>query len=112
MQWKRSGCPPTITPLRRSDFAIDVLQQDYDPNLTTATRAQERADAILRQMSLRAERGNLVIPANVGQEVLDVVDVTDERCGIDHDKYRVQAIRVDYDRRKAVYDQRLTIGAP
>ena len=33
-------------------LAIDDLDQTYDPNLTTATRAQERADAILRQMSL------------------------------------------------------------
>jgi hypothetical protein len=93
-------------------LAIDVLEQDYDPNLQTATRAQERADAILRQMSLRAERGNLVIPANVGQEVLDVVDVTDERCGIDRDKYRVTAIDTTFDRRSHRYDQRLTLGEP
>jgi hypothetical protein len=93
-------------------LAIDQLEQDYDPNLQTATRAQERADAILRQMSLRAERGNLVIPTNVGQELLDVITVTDERCGISGEKYRVQAIQTDYDRRKGRYEQMLTLGAP
>jgi hypothetical protein len=93
-------------------LAIDQLEQDYDPNLQTATRAQERADAILRQMSLRAERGNLVIPTNVGQELLDVIEVTDERCGISEEKYRVLAIQTDYDRRQGKYEQRLTIGAP
>ena len=84
----------------------------YHPNLQTSTRAQERADAILRQMSLRAERGNLVIPTNVGQELLDVVEVTDARCGIDQDKYRVTAIDTTLDRRSHRYDQRLTLGVP
>jgi len=93
-------------------LAIDILEQDYDPNLQTAARAQERADALLREASLRAERGNLVIPTNVGQELLDVVEVTDERCGISQEKYRVQAIQTDYDRRQGKYEQRLTIGAP
>jgi len=93
-------------------LAIDQLEQDYDPNLQTAARAQERADAILRQMSLRAERGNLVVPTNVGQELLDVVEVTDERCGISEEKYRVLAIQTDYDRRQGIYTQRLALCAP
>jgi len=93
-------------------LAIDILEQDYDPNLQTATRAQERADAILRQMSLRAERGNLVIPTNVGQELLDVITVTDERCGISEENYRILAIQTDYDRRQGIYTQRLALCAP
>jgi len=93
-------------------LAIDTLEQDYDPNLQTATRAQERADALLREASLRAERGNLVIPTNVGQELLDVVEVTDERCGVSEEKYRVEAIQTDYDRRQGRYEQRLSLGAP
>jgi len=93
-------------------LALDELHQQYDPNLQTAARAQERADALLREASLRAERGNLVIPTNVGQELLDVVEVTDERCGISQENYRVQAIRTDYDRRHGRYEQRLTLGAP
>jgi len=93
-------------------LAIDQLEQDYDPNLQTAARAQERADAILRQISLRAERGNLVIPTNVGQELLDVVKVTDERCGISEENYRILAIQTDYDRRQGIYIQRLALCAP
>jgi len=93
-------------------LAIDILEQDYDPNLATTARAQERADAILREASLRAERGNLVVPTNVGQELYDVITVTDARCGISQEKYRVQAIRTNYDRRKGRYDQTLTLGAP
>jgi len=92
--------------------AIDILEQDYDPNLRTATRAQERADAILRRMSLQTKRSNLLVPANVGQELLDVVEVTDQRCGISQEKYRVQAIHTDYDRHHGIYEQKLAVGAP
>ena len=95
-----------------SGLAIDILEQVYDPNLQTATRAQERADALLRDASLSRFIGsNLTVPTNVGQELLDVVEVTDQRCGISEQNYRVLAIHADYDRRKGVYDQRLTIGA-
>jgi len=93
-------------------LAIDQLEQDYDPNLQTATRAQERADAILRSRAQEAEPAVITVPTNVGQELLDVVEVTDERCGISEGKYRVKAIQTDYDRRKGQYDQTLTLGAP
>jgi hypothetical protein len=93
-------------------LGIDILEQIYDPNLDSAVVAQERADAILRQVSLRAQRGNLVVPANVGQELLDVVELTDARCGIDQNDFRVQAIRTDYDRRKGLFEQRLSLAAP
>jgi hypothetical protein len=93
-------------------LGIDILEQDYDPNLDDSDRAQERADALLRQASLQAERGNLVVPTNVGQELLDVITVTDARCGISEGDYRVQAIQTAYDRRKSRYEQTLTLGAP
>jgi hypothetical protein len=93
-------------------LAIDILDQDYDPNLQTAARAQERADAILSEASLRAVCGNLVVPTNVGQELLDVITVTDKRCGISEKNYRVHAIQTDYDRRKGIYTQRLALCAP
>jgi len=92
-------------------LAIDQLEQDYDPNLQDATRAQERADAILRTRAQEAEPAVITVPTNVGQELLDVVEVTDERCGINQAKYRVLAIQTDYDRRQGHYDQTLTLGA-
>jgi len=92
-------------------LAIDILEQDYDPNLQDTTRAQERADAILRTRAQEAEAAVITVGTNVGQELLDVVEVTDERCGISAEKYRVGAIQTDYDRRKGQYEQRLTIGA-
>jgi hypothetical protein len=92
-------------------LGIDILEQDYDPNLSDEARAQERAGALLKQASLQAQRGNLVVPTNVGQELLDVITVTDARCGISEEDYRVQAIQTAYDRRKSRYQQTLTLGA-
>jgi hypothetical protein len=94
------------------ELAIDILEQDYDPNLQDATRTQERADALLKQASLQAQRGILTVPTNCAQELLDVVEVTDERCGISEENYRVQAIQTDYDRRQGIYTQRLALCAP
>jgi len=94
------------------ELGIDNLEQSYDPNLQSAARAQERADAILRKASLRAERGDLVVPTNVGQELYDVITVTDERCGISSKKYRVLDIETTLSLRQWLYQQRLTIGAP
>ena len=94
------------------ELGIDELAQDYDPNLNSPLRVQERADAILRQSSLRAERGNLVIPTNCGQELYDVITVTDERCGVSEGKYRILALETDYNSRAGRYQQKLTLGAP
>jgi hypothetical protein len=89
-----------------------MLATDYDPNLQTATRTQERADAILRNASLRAKRGNLTVPVNCGQELYDVITVTDGRCGIQAQNYRAAAIQTTYDPAVAAYLQRLLLGAP
>jgi hypothetical protein len=92
-------------------LGIDVVEQVYDPNLATTTEAQERADAILRTQQTQRTPATLIVPTNVGQELLDVVEVTDARCGISQENYRIQGIRTLYDRRKGRYEQTLTLGA-
>ena len=91
---------------------IDILEQDYDPNLQTATRAQERADAILRTRAQEAKPAVIIVPTNVGQELLDVVEVTDPRCGIVSQRYRVKNIITEYDRTRGRYEQTLALGVP
>jgi hypothetical protein len=93
-------------------LGIDTFDQDYDPNLQTTTRAQERADAILRKGSLYAQGGQIVVPVNVGQELYDVITVTDKRCGISNKKYRVMDIDARYSLRDGQYRQAFTLGAP
>jgi len=91
---------------------IDALVMQYDPNLEEPDQAQKRADALLRHEFLESMGDHIVVPTNVGQELYDVITVTDARCGVDQEKYRVLAIQTDYDRRRGQYEQRLTIGAP
>jgi hypothetical protein len=93
-------------------LGIDILEQDYDPNLGSAARAQERADAILRKESLRTQGGQITIPVNCGQELYDVITITDTRCGISSKKYRVLDIETALSLRQWLYEQRLTVGAP
>jgi len=93
-------------------LGIDNLRMQYDANLEEADQAARRATALLRSQQTQATQATIVVPTNVGQELYDVITVTDPRCGIDQDKYRVLAIQTDYDRRKSQYEQRLTVGAP
>jgi len=91
---------------------IDELAQDYDPNLDSQLRVQERADAILRTQQTQATQGTILVPANCGQELFDVVTLTDERCGISAGKYRILALETDFNSRAGRYQQKLTLGAP
>ena len=93
-------------------LGIDNFHTDYDPNLVNTTRTQERADAVLRRQALEASTGRITVPPNIGQELYDVITVSDDRCGISSRKYRVIAIQVLYDRRAVTYQHRLTLGAP
>ncbi len=93
-------------------MGIDILATDYDPNLTTTARTAERADAILRRESLRPKRGSLTVPVNCGQQLYDVITITDPRCGILAENHRVAAIRTTYEPAVAGYFQRLSISAP
>ena len=55
----------------------DRLSQVLDANLTTVTQAEERGDAVLRKASLGAQDGEIAAPVNCGQELYDVIAVTD-----------------------------------
>ena len=92
--------------------AIDILDLDYDPNLDVATRLQERANAMLRLAALDATPATITAPPSLFAELLDVVEITDPRCGVASDRYRILALRADYHRRKHRYDQTLTMRAP
>jgi hypothetical protein len=91
---------------------IDNLTMQYDANLEEADQAARRAVALLRAQQTQSTQGTIIVPTNCGQELYDVITVTDQRCGIDQAKYRVLAIQTDYDRRQARYEQKLTLGAP
>lgn len=95
------------------DQVADRLRQIHDLNLTTGASAQERAGAALRHAAFDALAGELVVPANCGQELYDVVDITDQRAGLTAAKRRVLGLRLVYDVRPGRaprYEHRLTLG--
>ena len=109
--------PPT--PVWESAFdwdnllrGIDTLVMEYDPNLEETDQAAKRAVALLRYEALRSLGGQITVPTNCGQELYDVISVTDTRVALEGKDYRVLAIQTDYDRRSGRYEQTLTLGAP
>lgn len=89
----------------------DRLRQVEDRNISTVTEAQQRGQAYLRRMEVESESGNILIPVNCGQQLYDVVAVTDERAGLDTEKKRVTGIVTGYFPRRGEYRQRLSLGA-
>ncbi|MFQ5925274.1 MAG: hypothetical protein ACE5IE_04700, partial [Dehalococcoidia bacterium] len=60
----------------------DRLGQVHDLNLDTLTKAEERGDAELREEKMRAMGGEILVPTNCGQDLYDVIDISDERAGL------------------------------
>ncbi len=91
----------------------DRLHQDHDRNLTSVAAAQDRADAFLRHQEMEAADDELLVPANCGQELYDVVEVTDPMAGLSAARRRVLAISLRYTRDSPTpaYEMRLRLGA-
>jgi hypothetical protein len=93
------------------DRLYDRLRQAGDKNITTVTEAQQRGQTYLRQAEIEAESGSIVIPVNCGQQLYDVVSVTDKRAGLYAEKKRVMSIVLGYYPQRGEYWQRLNLGA-
>jgi hypothetical protein len=93
------------------DRLNDRLKQVDDRNIGTVVEAQQRGQSYLRQAEIEAEGGNILVPVNCGQQLYDVVTITDARAGLDATKKRVLGIVLGYYPRRGEYRQRLTLGA-
>jgi hypothetical protein len=88
----------------------DHLRQVHDLNLTTLSQAQQRADAELRKVRMEATGGEIIVPLNCGQELYDVIDITDVRAGLNQARRRVLGLTWKYIPAKGIYQQRLSLG--
>ena len=93
------------------DRLCDRLRQIEDRNLGTVAEAQQRGQAYLRQAEIEAAGGNILVPVNCGQQLYDVIDVTDARAGLDSEKKRVLGLVLVYHPQRGEYSQRLWLGA-
>jgi hypothetical protein len=93
--------------------AYDRVRQTHDLNLDTVALAQDRAGAELRHLAMASQGGSLVVPPNCGQELYDVVAITDAPAGLSAAKRRVLGLSLRYVRSgpAPAYEQRLTLGA-
>jgi hypothetical protein len=83
-----------------------------DPAIPTQAQAADVAAAILSKMRLSKKRGVILIPYNCGQELWDVVQITDAGANQQAVKFRVVGIRFEYYPRQARYQHRLILGTP
>ena len=95
------------------DDLYDRLRQVHDLNLTSVAMAGERADALQRKAALDEEGGEVLVPVNCGQELYDVVSITDAGAGLSAATRRVMGMTLRYsaDTRSPAYRQRIRLGA-
>ena len=90
---------------------FDILGQDHDLTLETTTRAHGRGDVLLREAETRSKNGYIAVPLNCGQELYDVVTVTDQRAPLSAEKRRVVGVSHHYLPSRATYVLKLNLGA-
>jgi hypothetical protein len=98
-------------------FNWDGIQRHYeriaclsDKNLNTVAGAQSRGQAVLRENEIKASGGTVNVPVNCGQQLYDVIDITDTSAGLDAAKRRVLGLELIYQPRRGEYSQRILLG--
>ena len=99
-------------------FAWDEIARSYDRpeqiedrNIGSVEEAEERGQAVLRGAGIGAEDGHIIVPTHCGQQLTDVIEVTDSRAGLAAVKKRITGITLDYRPQQGEYHQRLRLGA-
>lgn len=88
----------------------DRLSRVGDKNLGTVAKAKDRGEAVLREMEIAAAGGEITVPVNCGQQLYDVIDITDFPAGLDAATRRVLSMVLVYQPRKGEYSQRILLG--
>jgi hypothetical protein len=89
----------------------ELLLQEHDLNLDTMQKADDRCQELLRRLERDSVSGEVTVGPNCGQELYDVVEVTDPRTGLAAAKRRVAGLRLDFRRSgEPRYLHRLTLG--
>ncbi len=96
------------------DLGFCFTQKIHDPRYTGVeeVKVADRAGYNKKRAQWGRYGGQIVVPNNVGQELLDVVTITDTRVGLAAVTRRITSIRKDYDTRRPrpIYEAYLTLG--
>jgi len=93
------------------DLVGERLDFQQEVAVPTESQAASMASAILAKMRLTKARGVILIPPNCGQELFDVVQISDSGANQSAISFRVVGIRFEYNPKQARYDHRLILGA-
>jgi len=109
-----NGNPVYGTAVDSTELGLVGERLDFQQELAIPTEAKagEVASAILAKMRLTTKRGVILIPPNCGQELWDVVQLTDSLGNQLAIKFRVVGIRTEYNPKQARYQHKLILGAP
>ncbi len=89
----------------------DRLEMLEDLNVSSVALALGRGVAYLRQAEIESFSGFIRVPVNCGQQMYDVIAITDERAGLTAAKRRVLEIELSCQPEKARYEQKIRLGA-
>jgi len=92
------------------ELVLDKLGQSHDINLDDTTKAHFRGSATLREAAIRAISGYIIVPLNCGQELYDVVEITDSRAGLSSAKRRILGLNHHYVPAKGIYSLTAILG--
>ncbi|MGD0794385.1 MAG: hypothetical protein ABR958_02155 [Dehalococcoidales bacterium] len=88
----------------------DRLSRVADKNLGTVAKAKDRGAAVLREMEIGVVGGEITVPVNCGQQLYDVIDITDAPAGLAAARRRVLGLGLVYQPRRGEYSQRILLG--
>ena len=102
----------------KDSFAWEQIHRQFtrttrliDRNIGSVVEAEERGETYLRDAEIKAQDGMISVPVNCGQQLYDVIDITDNRVGLSGDKKRIVGITLLYNPQKGEYRQILSLGA-
>jgi hypothetical protein len=88
----------------------DRLEMMEDLNITSVALARERGEAWVRREFMDSFSGSIKVPVNCGQQMYDVISITDPGAGLYNAKRRILGITLFYLPQKGEYAQVLKLG--
>ncbi len=111
--------PATGDPVLVNSFSWGEIEDIYDRpvqiedrEIGTVSEASARGQAYLREAEIAAMAGLIRVPVNCGQQLYDVIEITDASAGLSGAKRRVVGITTFFDPARGRYEQQLLLGAP
>jgi len=87
-----------------------IREKPQDLNLTQASQAVTRAQAQTCRWGREAWGGEITVPVHCGQELYDVVDITDPRAGLEGALRRIAGLTLSFQPRRGLHQHRLLLG--